>query len=78
MANDPSYLKEPALLVVVIQLNDYHVVFELQARLENEREHVAQRSALRERVFNALNDTGIDMPYETLKVLSVEPRNRSL
>ncbi len=73
--NDSSFLQEPPPRVVVTQLNDYNVAVELQAWLDNEREHVAQRSALRERVFNALNAADIDMPYETLQLLPIELQN---
>jgi small conductance mechanosensitive channel len=70
VVGDPAFLDEPPPRVVVTQLNDYNVAVELQAWLDNERDHVIQRSGLRERVFEALNEAGIDMPYETLKVLS--------
>lgn len=75
VVDDPSFMKEPAPRVVVTQLNDYNVAVELQAWLDNEREHVVQRSALRERIFKALNSADIDMPYETLRLLPVELRN---
>lgn len=78
VVHDPSFLSEPAPRVVVTQLNDYNVRIELQAWLENEREHVPQRSALRERVFNALRDADIDMPYETLQLLPIELRGKAL
>ena len=70
--NDPAYLQEPPPRVMVTQLNDYNVAVELQAWLDNERDHVEQRCALRERVFNGLLAAGIDMPYETLQLLHIE------
>ena len=57
---------------VVQALNDYNVAMELQAWLINEREHVEQRSELRERVFNALNEADVDMPFETIQVRPLE------
>ena len=72
VVDDPAFLEEPSPRVVVTQLNDYNVAIELQAWLDDEREHVVQRSALRERVFNALTEAGIDMPYETLQIMSAE------
>jgi small conductance mechanosensitive channel len=63
-------MTEPAPRVIVTQLNDYNVAMELQAWLDNERDHVVQRAALREKAFNALRAAGVDMPYETLQVLT--------
>jgi small conductance mechanosensitive channel len=64
----PNFLANPAPRVVVQALNDYNVAMELQAWLIKEREHVEQRFELRERVFNALNESGVDMPFETIQV----------
>ncbi|MDX1412608.1 MAG: mechanosensitive ion channel family protein [Candidatus Promineifilaceae bacterium] len=75
VVNDPSFLPEPAPRVVVTQLNDYNVAVELQAWLDNERHHVEQRAALRERVFNGLDAAGIEMPYETLRLLPIQLQN---
>jgi len=75
VTQDSSFLLEPQPRVMITQLNDYNIAVELQVWLENEREHVDQRSALRERVFNALHAANIDMPYETLQLLPIELRN---
>lgn len=65
---DPDFMTAPAPRVVVTQLNDYNVMLELQAWISNERIHVEKRFALRERVFRALGDAGIEMPFETIAV----------
>jgi small conductance mechanosensitive channel len=65
---DPEYLKSPAPRVVVQQLNDYNVAIELQAWLKDERLHIEKRSELREKVFNAFNKAGIEMPFETIQL----------
>lgn len=65
-----DFLEEPAPRVVVTRLNDYNVVLELQAWLDDERQHIAQRYQLREQMFEALRRAGIEMPYETVRVLS--------
>jgi len=65
---DLEYLKSPAPRVVVQQLNDYNVAIELQAWLIDERQHVEKRSELREKVFNAFNKAGIEMPFETIQL----------
>ena len=61
-------MAEPLPRVVVTQLNDYNVTLELQAWLDNERDHVKKKFELREKVFKALTIAGIEMPYETIQL----------
>ncbi len=68
VTSDEAYLNEPPPGVVVSALNDYNTEVKLQAWLRDERQHVTARFALREALFRALNDAGIEMPYETLEV----------
>ncbi len=68
VTSDEAYLNEPPPRVVVSALNDYNTEVKLQAWLRDERQHITARFALREAVFRALNDAGIEMPYETLEV----------
>jgi len=68
VSENPEYLKSPAPRVVVQGLNDYNVALELQVWLIDERQHVEKRSELREKVFNALNKEGIEMPFETIQL----------
>ena len=68
--DDPQLMTEPPPRVVVTALNDYNVALQLQVWLDDEREHIARRFALRERMFCALRDAGVDMPFETLAVLT--------
>lgn len=72
---DPAFLTDPAPRVVVKELNDYNVVLELQAWIGDERSHVPQRFALRERMFEALRGAGIEMPYETLQLAPITLRD---
>jgi small conductance mechanosensitive channel len=65
-----EFLTSPPPRVVVTALNDYNVALELQVWLENEREHVEMRSELREKIFNKLTEANVDMPFETLQVLT--------
>jgi len=74
--HDSNFMQDPPPRVIVTQLNDYNVAVELQAWLENERQHVAARSALRERSYNALRAAGIDMPFETLQLTPLEVHSR--
>lgn len=71
---DERFLEQPAPRLVVTALGDYNVTVELQAWLRNEREHKAERFALRERVFDALTEAGVDMPFETIQLAPVEAR----
>lgn len=66
--DDPGYMKTPAPVAVVKQLNDYNVVMELRAWLDDERRHIEARTNLREAVFVALTEAGIDMPFETFRL----------
>ena len=70
--SDADFLDEPPPRVVVKALNDYNVEVELQVWLRNEHDHIPERYALRERIFDALNAEGVVMPFETLKLAPVE------
>lgn len=65
---DPDCLEKPKPEVVVTTLNDYNVVLELRVWIENERQHIQKRLELREKVFNAFSDAGVQMPYETIQL----------
>jgi small conductance mechanosensitive channel len=69
-----DYMSDPAPTVVVSQLNDYNVQIELWVWIRDERKHVEARLELRERVFRALSEAGIDMPFETLRLEPVTIR----
>ncbi len=62
----PGFMTSPPPRVVVRALGDYSLTIELQAWLEDERQHVESRFALREAAFVALRREGIEMPFETL------------
>lgn len=66
--DNPAYMKTPPPVVAVTQLNDYNVGVELRAWLDEERNHVQARYTLREAAFKALNEAGVDMPYETFRI----------
>jgi small conductance mechanosensitive channel len=68
--DDENYLENPSPRVVVTALNDYNVAIELQVWLKNERQHVEMRSNLREKIFNKLNEAKVEMPFETLRILT--------
>jgi small conductance mechanosensitive channel len=68
LQGDTDYLDNPPASVVVTQLNDYNIAVELQAWIKDERSHLQKRTELREKVFKALNDAQIEMPFETLQL----------
>ena len=68
LEGDARFRTEPAPVVVVKQLNDYNVLMELRAWIHDERRHVELRCALREEIFRALTQAGVDMPFETFRV----------
>lgn len=69
---DPDFLKSPGPQVVVTSLNDYNIALQLQVWLEDERQHVSKRFALRENIYKALSEAAINMPFETIQVLPQE------
>jgi small conductance mechanosensitive channel len=68
LQKDPDYLDKPRARVIVTELNDYNVALELQVWIKDERTHVEKRTELREKMFKALNDAHIEMPFETLQL----------
>lgn len=77
VAQDDEFLSDPQPRMVVTQLNDYNVAVELQVWLRNERDHVEKRFQLRERVFDALTEAGVDMPFETIQLAPMEVKVQS-
>lgn len=71
---DADFLETPAPTVCVTALGDYFVGMQLNAWLQDETKHVAKRLELRERVFETLRQTGVDMPCETLSLNPLEVR----
>ena len=65
---DADFLQEPPARVVITQLNDYNVALELQAWIRDERIHIEKRFELREKIFKALTEQQIDMPFETIQL----------
>lgn len=70
VVDDPRFRSDPPPQVVVKELGDYFVRVELRVWLEDERRHVPERFELRERVKNVLDEAGVEMPFETLQVLT--------
>ncbi|MEW6429599.1 MAG: mechanosensitive ion channel family protein [Thermodesulfobacteriota bacterium] len=66
----PGFLADPPPRVVLKELGDYSLTIELQAWLDDERTHIEKRHSLREDCFLALRSQGVEMPCETIAVLS--------
>jgi small conductance mechanosensitive channel len=77
LADGRDVMDDPAPRVVVQELNDYNILLELQVWIENEREHIAERYALREAIFNAFRDADINMPYETIQLAPFSIKNKA-
>lgn len=74
LCDGPQYLSEPAPVVVVKALNDYNTLVELRVWIEDEKRHVAERFALRERIKDALDAAKVEMPFETVQLAPFEVR----
>ncbi len=73
---DPAYMSDPLPRVIVTALNDYNVALQLQVWLADERQHIVKRSELREQIFYAFNEAGIEMPFETIQLTPLEVKAR--
>ena len=71
----PDYMADRTPKVVVTKLGDFNNTVELRAWIENEKDHLRARFELRERVYKALTEAGVDMPFETLAIQPVEVRS---
>ena len=72
LTDKPEFLADPPPRVVVTSLNDYNVALELQVWLKDERTHIEKRYKLREEIYNALQDAGVEMPFETFSITPVQ------
>ncbi|MDH3271839.1 MAG: mechanosensitive ion channel family protein [Gemmatimonadota bacterium] len=77
VTDNPDYMAEPKAKVVVTQLNDYNVQMELRAWAHDERKHIDLRTKLRERMFEALTGSGVDMPFETFRIEPIMVRQQA-
>jgi len=68
--NDDRFLPDKEPVVLVKELGDYYTALELRIWLNDTRKHIAVSAELREKIFNAFNAAGIDMPFEKLEILN--------
>ncbi|MCB9729714.1 MAG: mechanosensitive ion channel family protein [Deltaproteobacteria bacterium] len=77
VAGDDRFMEAPAPVVVVLALNDYNVALQLRAWIVDERTHVEMSAWLREQAFKQLTRAEVEMPFETLNVLTAAPGVRA-
>ena len=65
-------MSTPPPEMVLTSVNDFNLTLHFRVWLDDEREHIAQRFKLRERLFGALRQEKVDMPYETLQLRPLE------
>ena len=63
--------------MVTTALNDYNVAVQLRVWLKNEKQHLAVRFELREKIYRAMLAAGVDMPLQTIQLAPVELRGRA-
>lgn len=68
VADEAGLLASPAPEMVVTSLNDYNIAVQFRAWVEDETRHLAARSSLREKLFEALRAAKVDMPFETIRL----------
>ena len=66
--DDPEIMETPSPKVVMTAINDYNVALQVQAWLRDEETHIPKRFELREKVYKALNQAGVEMPLETFQL----------
>ena len=66
-AADERFRPDSAALVLTA-INDYNVAMQFRVWLIDERQHIAVRFELREKLFEALRSADVAMPYETFEV----------
>lgn len=71
------YMETPGAQMVTKALNDYNVLLEFRVWLEDEKEHVRERFALRRALFERFTAEGVDMPYETLQIRPLEVQQKA-
>jgi len=74
VVGDHDYMQDRPVQVVVTALGDYNNTVELRAWLNDEKQHLRARFALREKVYATLQAAGVDMPFETIALAPVEVR----
>jgi small conductance mechanosensitive channel len=65
-------MDDPAAEMVVTAINDYNVAVQFRVWLADEKQHIPERFELRQRIFEAMREAGVEMPYETFQLAPFE------
>jgi small conductance mechanosensitive channel len=65
---DNRFLKKPEPEVVLNKSNDYNIELIFRIWIKNEKDHIAARFDLREKLNDTLLNENVSMPYETIEV----------
>ena len=68
VGGDERFMGDPPPEMVVSALNDYNVAVQLRVWLDDEKDHLAARIALREKIYAAMRAAGVEMPFETFQL----------
>lgn len=71
--DDPRFLSDPPPAMVIADVGDYNVTAQFRVWIDDETQHIALRFELRERLFEAFRKSNIDMPFQTIRLASIEP-----
>lgn len=74
VSDDPDLMDDPPPRVVVSELGDYANTIQLHVWLDDERRHGEKRAELRERVYAALREAEVDMPFQTIQIRPLDVR----
>lgn len=74
MEEREGVLEQPEPAVAVDDIGDYAVAMTLMVWIDDERNHLGEKTRLREQAFETLRSAGVDMPYETFSLTPVEVR----
>lgn len=72
LGNDQRFMSDPVPAMVISAIGDYNVTAQFRVWIADETQHVTLRFELREKLFEAFRNAGIDMPYQTIQLAPVE------
>ncbi len=67
---DDRFMQDREPDVLVKELGDYYTALELRVWLDDVRTHIPMRAELREKIFDAFNAAGLEMPFEKIEILN--------
>jgi small conductance mechanosensitive channel len=74
----PESMPEPAPIVTFEVVGDFNVQLVLRVWIKDEKKHLQVRPDLRRRMYEALRQQKVDMPFETIQLAPFETRTTKL